>query len=139
MPIVTYHLVEGRHAPEAVAVLLRRSCHFFAEVLECPIDRVRAFATQHPADRVCVGGQMVSDGGPEAPFFQFALMAGRPEEHRQRLLVGFTDLLVEVIGADRALVRGGIWTVAPEDWAIGGVPASVMRRAEVEARRAAAT
>jgi len=139
MPIVTYHLVEGQHDPQRVADLLRRSSHFFAEVLECPVDRVRAYAQQHPADRACVAGEMVSDGAPEAPFFQFVLLEGRPVEQRQRLLAGFTDLVVEVLGSDRSLVRGGIWTVAPEDWAIGGVPAASVRQAEVEARRNAAS
>ncbi|MBK7622968.1 MAG: tautomerase family protein [Kineosporiaceae bacterium] len=135
MPVVTFHLVAGRHNPDAVAELLRRACALFAEVLESPIDRVRAFATLHEPELACVGGRMVADGAPEAPFFQFALLAGRPLDHRHRLLAGFTDLLVEVLGTDRALVRGGIWLVDPEDWAIGGVPAAVLRRAEVEARR----
>jgi len=34
----------------------------------------------------------------------------------------------------RDLVRGSCRRVAPEDWAIGGIPASVLRKDEVEAR-----
>lgn len=135
MPIVTYHLLAGRHDPAAVAELLRRSCALFAEVLQSPLDRVRAFAQEHPPGAACVGGTMVSDGAPEAPFFEFVLLEGRPQEQRHALLAGFTDLVVDVLGADRELVRGGIRLVSPQDWAIGGVPASVARSAEVEARR----
>ncbi|MBL8931247.1 MAG: tautomerase family protein [Kineosporiaceae bacterium] len=135
MPVVNYHLVAGRDAPDAVGELLRRSCALFAEVLDSPIERVRAFATLHEPSQACVGGRLVADGAEPAPFFQFALLAGRPLDHRHRLLAGFTDLLVEVLGTPRELIRGGIWLIDPEDWAIGGVPAAALRRAEIEARR----
>lgn len=134
MPVVTFHLVEGAHAPDAVGELLRRACHLFADVLDSPLDRVRAFAQEYPAGRVCVGGHLVSDGDAEAPFFQFYLLAGRPREQRDRLLSGFTDLLVEVLGADRSSVRGAILPVAPEDWTIGGRSAASVRAAEIAAR-----
>lgn len=135
MPIVTYHLVAGRHEPQAVAELLRRSCALFAEVLQCPVDRVRAFAQEHPPALACVGGHLVADGAGEAPFFHVVLLEGRPAQQRQALLSGFTDLVVDQLGADRSRVRGGIWLVAPEDWAIAGVPASVTRHDEIAARR----
>ncbi len=134
MPVVVFHLVEQRHPDAAVGVLLERACALFAEVLETPVARVRAFAQTYPAHRVAVGGSLVSDGATEAPFFQFALLAGRPEEQRRRLLAGFTDLIVEILGADRSLVRGGIWTVAPEDWTIGGATAADLRADEIRAR-----
>lgn len=134
MPVVVFHLVEGRHPDAAVGRLLERACVLFADVLETPVARVRAFAQTYPAQRVAVGGSLVSDGAAEAPFFQFALLAGRPEEQRRRLLAGFTDLLVDILGADRSLVRGGIWTVAPEDWTIGGATAADLRADEIRAR-----
>lgn len=136
MPIVKYYLVEGRHRDEDIAILLRKSCELFAEVLESPIDRVRAFAHEFRPELVCAGGQMMSAGGEEAPYFRFMLLQGRPLEHRQRLLVGFTDLLVDVLGVDRSRVRGGMWLVDPENWAIGGIPASDLRQAEIAARAA---
>lgn len=136
MPIVKYYLVEGAHSDAEVASLLKRSCALFAEVLECPIDRVRAFAHEFRPERVCVGGEMVSDGAVEAPYFRFMLLRGRSVEQRQRLLIGFTDLLVEILGVDRASVRGGMWLVDPENWAIGGKPAADLRSAEIAARAA---
>lgn len=139
MPIVTYHLVEGRHSDAAVGELLRRSCQLFAEVLQTPVERVRALAHEHRPALSCVGGELVADGAAEAPYFHFMLLEGRPLEAAQRLLEGFTDLLVETLGVDRALVRGGMWPVEPERWAIAGTPAAVARGAEVQARRVAGT
>lgn len=134
MPIVKYYLVEGRHSDAAIGQLLTRSCGLFAEVLECPIDRVRAFAHEFRPATVCVGGELASDGAADAPYFRFMLLAGRSVEQRQRLLTGFTDLLVECLGVERAGVRGGMWLVEPENWAIAGTPASVARKSEVDAR-----
>lgn len=57
---------------------------------------------------------------------------------RQALITGFTDIVEEVLGAPRERILGGCWSIAPEDWAIGGVPASVKRADEVAARKAAA-
>ena len=134
MPIVEYRLPVGHHSDAEVAELLTRSCALFAEVLECPLDRVRAAVVEVWPHAMCVGGRMVNDGGRPAPYFTFFLLDGRPPEHRSRLLAGFTDLLVECLGSDRALVRGAVIVVPPDNWAIAGVPASVARRAEVEAR-----
>ena len=134
MPIVTYNLVGGAHDDEAIGALLTRSCELFAEVLECPIDRVRAFAHEFRPQAVCIGGELMSDGAAEAPYFHFMLLDGRPLDQRQRLLRGFTDLLVECLGVERSRVRGGMWPVAPEHWAIGGNPAAGLRADEIAAR-----
>ena len=136
MPVVTFHLVEGAHAPAGVEQLLKRSCELFAAVLDTPIDRVRAFANTYSPDHVCIGGQLVSEGVAEAPFFQFYLLEGRPQEHVENLLAGFTDLLVEVLGADRRRVRGTVLRVGPEDWTIAGQTAAAVRSAEIAARAA---
>jgi len=42
--------------------------------------------------------------------------------------------VVTVLKAPRDLVRGGITLIHPENWAIGGQPASQLRQAEVQAR-----
>lgn len=134
MPVVTYHLARGRHEPVAVAELLRRSSALLARVLDSPIERIRAFAQELPSTHVCIGGSVVADGAPDAPFFQLILMAARSREQRDLLLAGCTDLVVEVLGAERSLVRGYVVPVEAADWSIGGVPASVVRADEVRAR-----
>lgn len=136
MPIVRYQLVAGQHADDEIGRLLIRSSELFAEVLDAPLDRIRAFADEIRPQASAVGGQLVSEGAVEAPFFEFMLFAGRPVEHAHRLLAGFTDLVVECLGSDRALVRGRCQYVDPDHWAISGVPASVVRKAEVAARAA---
>lgn len=134
MPIVEYRIPSGHYSGEAVATLLQQSCALFAEVLECPIDRVRAVAHEVSPQAMCVAGTMVSEGGVAAPYFTFFLLDGRPEELRHRLLAGFTDLLVDCLGVDRSVVRGAVTVVAPTNWAIAGTPASVARADEVAAR-----
>jgi phenylpyruvate tautomerase PptA (4-oxalocrotonate tautomerase family) len=134
MPIVTYHLVAGQHDDGDVEALLLASCTLFAEVLECPVDRVRAFVSEHRPELACLGGEMASAGAEPAPYVHFMLLEGRPLEHAQRLLAGFTDLLVEHLGVDRSRVRGGMWPVEPQRWAIGGVDAATLRADEIAAR-----
>jgi phenylpyruvate tautomerase PptA (4-oxalocrotonate tautomerase family) len=138
MPVVEFHLVEGQSTPAQREQLLAEASRLFAEVLESPVERVRAFIHLYPPGQAAVGGVPVSQRATNAPYFHSVVLEARPVEHRQRLLRGFTDLLVEVLGAPREQVRGGAVRVHPEDWAIGGVPASEARRAEVDARAAAA-
>lgn len=138
MPVVTYRLVQGLHTDEEIAALLTRSSALFAEVVGAPIDRIRAFVEETRPQATAVAGQLVSEGAAEAPFFEFLLFAGRPVEHAHRLLEGFTDLVVEILGSDRSLIRGRCQFADPDHWAIAGVPASVVRKAEVDARAATA-
>ncbi|MBK7462710.1 MAG: tautomerase family protein [Betaproteobacteria bacterium] len=138
MPILNFHLVQGQHTAAKVETLLLKASALFAEVLACPIERVRVFVTEHAPQHFCVGGKLVSQHDQVAPYFSFILLEGRSQEDRQRLLSGFTDLLVDILGAPRANVRGGIVPVAPADWSIGGTPANQLRQAEIEARRLAA-
>lgn len=122
MPVLNFHLVQGQHKAARIEALLLRSSQFFAEVLCCPIDRVRVFVIEHAAQHACVGGKLVSQSDQVATYFTFIVLQGRSLEDRQRLLVGFTDLVVEILACPRELVRGGVTPVATEDWSIGGVP-----------------
>ena len=134
MPVVHFHLVEGRTSAAQDAELLRAASQFYAEVLEAPPERIRAFITAYPPGRCAVGGEIVGEHGAHAPLFECIVLAGRPAELRQRLLTGFTDLLERILGVPRGLIRGCCHQIAPEDWAIGGVQASVLRAAEIDAR-----
>lgn len=136
MPVVTFNLVEGQHSDSELRDLLVRASAAFAEITESPIARIRAFVDLRPASRVCVGGELVSEGGATAPMFVCWALEGRPVEQRHRLLAAFTDLLVEVLGVERSLVRGGILSVSPDNWGIAGIPASQVRTAEIQARAA---
>jgi 4-oxalocrotonate tautomerase len=139
MPVMQIHITRGCHAPAKIEALLVRCSEHFASVLECPVERIRVFAIEHPADRTCIGGKLVSDGGSAAPYFSFVLMQGRSTEMKHKLMSGFTDLIEELLEVPRSVIRGGIVPVAPEDWSIAGVPASDVRKDEIRARSEAAS
>ena len=132
MPILEVHLVEGVHAAAQVAELLTRMSACYAEVLESPLERIRAYVTLHEPAHWATGGV----AGVEAPYFTAIVLEGRPAEQRRRLLGAFTDIIVDTLGVERRTVRGRIIQVSPDDWAIGGVPASSARGAEIASRAA---
>ena len=138
MPIVNFHLVGLQTSPEQDERLLTEASKLYCEVLRAPIERVRAFITSHPATQFAVAGDLVSRNGLHAPYFEFIVLEGRPVEERHRLMAGFTDLLVDILGVRRDLVRGSCRRVEPQDWSIGGTPASVLRASEIAAREEAA-
>ena len=86
-----------------------------------------------------VAGELAAVNKVHAPFFEFIVLEGRSLAQRQRLLKDFTELLVEVLGVRREHVRGACRLVRPEDWAIGGEPASALRKDEIAARAAPAS
>ena len=134
MPIVHFHLAEGRYSDEQCTRLMAEGSRLYAETLKSPIERVRVYIQLYPQHLAAVGGQRLCDGAADAPYFHFLVLEGRSLEERHRLLTGFTDLVVDILGAERSRVRGGCWPIHPEDWAIGGVPASVQRASEIAAR-----
>ncbi|MCH9829415.1 MAG: tautomerase family protein [Gammaproteobacteria bacterium] len=138
MPIVSFHLTEGRSQPEQQARLLTEASQLYAQVLQSPLERVRAYIHSFPETRVAVAGVLARDDAPDAPYFEFFVLDGRPFDQCSRLMGGFTDLLVRILGARRDLIRGCCRRIDPQDWSIGGVPASVLRAAEIDARARAA-
>jgi phenylpyruvate tautomerase PptA (4-oxalocrotonate tautomerase family) len=139
MPIVQFHLVETAHDAAAVAALLKAASHFYAATLypdldPPPLDRVRAFVTETPPHLWATAGKLVSEGGLPAPYFTCLALAGRPAEQLRALMEGMTGLIALHLGVDRSLVRGMLIPIDPDNWFIGGQPASLARKSEVEAR-----
>lgn len=139
MPIVTFHLAGGLYPTEAVQQLLVEASRLYSQVLDSPIERVRAFADLYPAELVAVAGELVSDTPRKAPYFEFLVLAGRPVAQRHELLRGFTDLAADLLDAPRELIRGKAIELDPDNWAIGGEPASVRRAGEIQARAEASS
>lgn len=72
------------------------------------------------------------------PLVRVDLMEGRPPEVIEELHRRLAELVAEVVDTPIERVRTYITQFPPEAWGIGGVPASVARREEVEARAVAA-
>jgi hypothetical protein len=109
VPIVTHHLADEQYTDEQVQHLATASAPVNAAILERPVDRVRGFVRLYRPQMCLVAGEIVAHATPAAPY----------------------------LGPPRELVRGGAIEIEPNDWAIGGAPASVRRRDDVRARAAA--
>ncbi|MFY0678813.1 MAG: tautomerase family protein [Neptuniibacter sp.] len=134
MPLVTYHLVEDQLTDYQSEQLLLKGAQLYADVLDSPVERVRGLINTYSAKRALVGGKVLFEGEQGAPYFEFIVLAGRPQEQIKRLMVGFTDLIVEVLGVDRSVIRGRCLRVEPDDWGIAGQFASELRAKEIQAR-----
>jgi phenylpyruvate tautomerase PptA (4-oxalocrotonate tautomerase family) len=133
MPVAHFHLVDGTFTGDQGQRLLTEASRCYADVLECPIERVRAFIVRYGEMDVALSGAFYASS---APYFTAIVLAGRPVAQRQELLARFTDLVVEALGVDRRGVRGQVIEVSPENWSIAGVPAAAVRAEEIEARTA---
>jgi 4-oxalocrotonate tautomerase family enzyme len=71
----------------------------------------------------------------EMPFIQMVLLAGRPIAQHHALIATITDTVARVLGSQRDRIRIHIAEADPDKWGIGGVPASIRRAAEIEARK----
>src|SRR3546814_19832813 len=69
-----------------------------------------------------------------SPYFTCLALAGRPEEQLHNILRGFTDLVEKYCGCERGRVRGQVISIEPQDWSIGGEPASAVRAGEAGRR-----
>lgn len=136
MPIAHFHLVDGAYSTEQRRRLLTEASRCYAEVLDSPVERVRTFAVRYAPEDVATGDSLVADGGTPAPYFTAIVLAGRPVEQRQQLAARFTDLIVEILGVSRSLVRGQVVEVNPDNWYIAGTAASANRASEIAARAA---
>lgn len=143
MPVAHVNLLRG-HPRDKLRQVVREISQAMHTVLGAPLDRLEVWITEVDPDLWGISGEPASDllatqphAAVEMPFVQMALMVGRPLPQLHGIIAAVTDILVNVLGSDRERIRVHIADVDPEKWGIGGVPASVRRAAELEARRAA--
>jgi 4-oxalocrotonate tautomerase family enzyme len=142
MPVANIHVLAGHPRP-VLKQLLREASAAFAAAIDAPPERLQVWITEvdpelyaiagEPADEVL---QRVPRGDAEIPLIRMALMEGRPVETLHRVMADLSAVVARVLGGDPQRVRVQIDHVHPDRWAIGGVPASQARAAEL-ARRAA--
>jgi 4-oxalocrotonate tautomerase len=121
--------------PELKSKLLRLTAELFAEITESPIDRIRTQVHELPADSFAVGGVAVAESGVQAPFITLDVLEGRPLEQHTALIDRISRLVAELVGVPLDRVRLRINVVPASSWGIAGVPASELRKAEIDARR----
>jgi phenylpyruvate tautomerase PptA (4-oxalocrotonate tautomerase family) len=131
MPVAHFHLVGGTFTADQGRLLLSEASRCYAEVLDSPVERVRAFIVRYDAQDVAVSGAFHASS---APYFTAVVLAGRPVVQRQELMARLTDVVVDVLEVDRRAVRGQVVEVLPENWSIAGVPAARARSEEIAAR-----
>lgn len=147
MPVANILVLAGHPRP-VLKQLVREASAAFARVLGAPTDRVQVWITEvdpalwaiagEPADEVLA---RLPRGQVEVPFIRMALMEGRPTELLHRAMADLSATVARVLGGDPQRVRVQIDLVHPDRWAIGGVPASIARAADIAAlaqRQAAA-
>lgn len=132
MPVAHIHLTHC--TPDQERRLLIEGSARYAAVMAAPIERVRIFVHHLSPSSVAVAGMPVAETGTDGVYFDALTLAGRPVETRHGLLAEFTDLLVDVLGIERDLVRGMVVEVEPDHWGIAGVPASQKRAGEIADR-----
>jgi 4-oxalocrotonate tautomerase len=61
------------------------------------------------------------------PFVQVTILEGRTVEQKHDLMKRLTAATAEALGGDPQRIRVAIYEVSADEWAIGGVPVSVLR------------
>jgi len=112
-----------------------------SEILIAPKDRLEVWITEidpelwgiagTPADEVL---KTTPRKQVEMPFVQMVLMEGRPKEQHHRIIAAISDILHRRLGTEKGRIRIHIANAQPDNWGIGGSPASVLRAAEIAAR-----
>ena len=142
MPVANIHVLAGHPRP-VLKQLLREASAAFARAIEAPPERLQVWITEidpalyaiagEPADEVL---QRVPRAQAEIPLIRMALMEGRSTEILHRVMADLSEVVARVLGGDPQRVRVQIDHIHPDRWAIGGVPASRARAAELAARAA---
>ena len=142
MPIANIHVLAGHPRP-VLQQLLREASATLARVIESPIDRLQVWITEIDPELYAIAGEPADEvlehtprGEAEIPLIRMALMEGRSVQTLHRVMADLSEVTARVLGGDPQRVRVQIDHIHPDRWAIGGVPASKARAAELAARAA---
>ena len=140
MPVAHINLLKG-HSRDALRRVIVDVSEAMSTILEAPKDRLFVWITEHdhhlwglggaPADEALAHGTLAQ---LETPFVQMVLMDGRPKAQWHAIIATVTGAVAAGTGCDKAKIRIHIAPANPDGWGIGGVPASVLRAAEIAAR-----
>lgn len=137
MPVANIHVLVG-HPKPVLKAMLTDFAATFARLMGAPVDRLQVWVTEVDPELYVIAGELAADclqrqshGETENPFIRMALMEGRPPELLHEVMATLSALVARHLGGDPKRVRVQIDQVHPDRWAIGGVPASISRAAEI--------
>lgn len=140
MPLIQTFILKGRPR-EQVHRLIAAMTDTVARVIESPKERLRVWVSEIEPGAWGIGGVPVSllvtsekDEDTEMPLVQITLLEGRSKEQHHRLIAAVTEVVEDVLLARKDRIRVSISEVKPDSFGIGGVPASIVREAEIRAR-----
>lgn len=144
MPVAHINVLQG-HSRSQLRQLIVEVSDVVARILEAPKDRLEVWISEIDPDLWGVCGVPASEvladsplGQVEMPFIRMVIMEGRTEAQRFALIAEVTEVVARVLGTDKERIRFQLTQIQPDGWGIGGVPATIRRAAEIEARRLAA-
>jgi 4-oxalocrotonate tautomerase family enzyme len=135
MPLIQIDLMEG-YGDDVHRELIQRCTALYAEIVVAPIERFRASVNVVPAAQWGLGGEAAP--AKVSPLIQIHLMEGRPIALLHRLMSEMSELVAQILQIPLGDTRVYLTEFPATHWGIGGVPASVARSAEVNARSEAA-
>jgi 4-oxalocrotonate tautomerase family enzyme len=144
MPVAHIRVLKG-HTRDQLRRLVVDVSDTVARVLEAPKERLEVWVTEIDPDLWGVCGEPASEvlkrqplEETEMPFIQMVLLAGRTKAQYHALIAEVTQAVANVIGTRKERIRVHIAETYPDNWGIGGVPAAIVRAAEIRAREEAA-
>ena len=140
MPVAHINLLAGHSRAQLRQIIVGVS-EAMSKILGAPKDRLFVWISEHqhhlwglggvPAEEALANGSLAE---LEMPFVQMVLMEGRPKEQHHAMIAAVTDVVAEATGCDKSKIHIHIAPGNPDGWGIGGVPASLLRAAEIAAR-----
>ncbi len=141
MPVAHINLLKG-HSRLVLQQIIAETSDAMARILEAPKDRLLVWITEHDPGLWGVAGAPAEQAlaraareDVEMPFVQMVLMEGRPKEQHHRMIEEISAIIHGALGTDKNRIRIHIASANPDFWGIGGVPSSISRAKEIEARR----
>lgn len=144
MPVANIHVLTGHPRP-LLKQLLCEAAAALSRVIEAPPERLQIWITEVDPELYAIGGRPADEvlqttprQQAEVPLIRMALMEGRSVETLHRVMAEMSAVVSRVLGGDPTRVRVQIDHIHPDRWAIGGIPASTARAAEIAQRAARA-
>lgn len=118
MTVVTFRIPAALTTGVRCTKLLEKGSLLLAQLLDSPVESVRAFVQEYNSDHMSVGGAVSGDLG--SAFFECYVLAGHPKQQRRAVMYELTDLLATVLKIEPGSIRGTCIQVNVDDWCISG-------------------